>query len=137
MTFLWWWFKGLANISGGALVLEFILLGVASVDLPFLTPLKTRLARQTCWTPLRAWGSWLNTRVEAWHRKRDPSPYELQYLLRLAELWCVFASSGDNRKLEGNSAALDAWFWRTVLDGAYISGMWYPPGWKKIVKELR
>lgn len=136
MTFFWWWFKGLANISGGALVLEFILLGVASVD-PF-SALKPVLARQTYWTPLRAWGSWLNTRVEAWHRKRDPTPDELQYLLRLAELWYVFASSDDNRKLEGNSAALDAWFWRTVREGAYVNGMsMHPPGWKKIVKELR
>lgn len=136
MTFFWWLFKWLSIGVGGYGVLEFMLMLCASVH-PWES-LKTVLAKQTYWTPLRAWGNWLNTRAEAWHRKRDPPPYELQYLLRLAELWCLIVSSDDNRKLEGNSAVLDAWFWRTVLDGAYVNGVsMHPPGWKKIVKELR
>lgn len=69
------------------------------------------------WGPIRLIGNWLNKRAA----RNDPTPGEMQYLLRLVELWCrqrdLFWISRNVKLAECNVGRLDYEFWNYVADG--------------------
>lgn len=94
--------------------------------------------------PIRVLGRWLNSATERWAQRRDPTPGEMQYLLRLTELWARERGSWTALSDQSNfHEVFDFHFWQYVRDGESVrvdpetGSPCMPKNWKKIIRELR